>query len=41
METKEKAKSETAKEIRDPKATKQEKSTAVKVADRFKRKPLL
>ena len=41
METKEKVKSETSKEIRDPKATKQEKSTATKVASRFKRKPLL
>jgi hypothetical protein len=42
METKEKVKSEVSKkEIRDQKADKQEKSTATKVANRFKRKPLL
>ncbi|WP_255486942.1 hypothetical protein [Mucilaginibacter sp. SP1R1] len=41
METKEKAKGEPAKEVRDSKAAKQEKSTATKAASRFKRKPLL
>lgn len=41
METKEKAKNETSKDVRDVKATKQVKSTDAKAPSRFKRKPLL
>jgi hypothetical protein len=41
METKEKAKNETSKDVRDVKATKQVKSADAKAPSRFKRKPLL
>ncbi|MEN0055539.1 MAG: hypothetical protein AAGC65_17815 [Mucilaginibacter sp.] len=41
METKEKAKGETAKEIRDHKVTKAEKHTPAKSVSKLKRKPLL
>ena len=41
METREKEKSEAAKQLHDPKATKQEKINAAKVITKPKRKPLL
>ncbi|MDN3547043.1 hypothetical protein [Mucilaginibacter aquaedulcis] len=41
METKEKSKSEAAKETRDPKVIKAEKHTPAKSASKLKRKPLL
>jgi hypothetical protein len=41
METREKEKNEAAKEMRDPKVTKQEKTNAAKVIAKTKRKPLL
>ncbi|WPU92347.1 hypothetical protein SNE25_23770 [Mucilaginibacter sabulilitoris] len=41
MEAKDKAKNDAAKEVREQKATKQEKSAAAKAASRSKRRPLL
>lgn len=41
METKEKSKGETVKEVREVKNTKAEKITTAKSTNRFKRKPLL
>lgn len=41
METKEKSKDETVKEVREVKNTKAEKTGTAKSVNRFKRKPLL